>query len=95
MARKEIDPKIQDAAASYAAQFSERTPLAHFVAFRLEGGGVAARIEYDERRARAWTYQSCGECFAVQPIAGESGATIARLKPLTAAQWRAGQTGRR
>lgn len=93
--RKEIDPKIQDAATSYAAQFSEGTTLAHFVVFRLEGAGVIASIEYDERRARALAYQSCGECFAVQPIAGENGATIARLKPLTAAQWRARLIGRR
>ena len=95
MTRKEIDPKIQDAATSYAAQFSGGTTLAHFVAFHIEGAGVIARIEYDERRARALAYQSGGECFAVQPIAGESGAAIARLKPLTAAQWRAMQIGRR
>ena len=95
MPRKEIDPKIQAAATSYAAQFSKRTPLVHFVVFRLERDAVPARIEYDERRARAWAYQSGGECFAVQPIAGESGATIERLKPLTAAQWRAMQLGRR
>ena len=93
--RKEIDPKIQDAAASYAAQFSAGTTLAHFVVFYFDGAGVLARIEYDERRARAWAYQSSGECFAVQPIAGENGATIARLKPLTDAQWRAMQIGRR
>lgn len=93
--KKGIDPKIQDAAASYAAQFSDGTTLTHFVAFYLDGGEVLARIEYDERRARAWAYQSGGECFAVHPIAGENGATIARLKPLTAAQWRAMQIGRR
>lgn len=93
--KKGIDPKIQDAAASYAEQFSDGTTLAHFVAFSLEGAGVIAHIEYDERRAQAWAYQSGGECFAVQPIAGENGATIARLKPLTAAQWRAMQIGRR
>ena len=69
--------------------------MGHFVAFSLEGSGVIARIEYDERRAKAWAYQSGGECFAVQPIAGENGATIARLKPLTAAQWRAMMIGRR
>ena len=56
---------------------------------------MLARIEYDENRARTWAYQSGGECFAVQPIAGENGATIARLKPLTAAQWRARMIGRR
>ena len=95
MARKEIDPKIQAAATSYAAQFSKGTTLAHFVAFSLDGDGVLARIEYDKIRARAWAYQSGGECFAVQPIAGESGATIERLKPLTAAQWRAMLIGRR
>ena len=95
MPRKEIDPKIQDAAASYAAQFSEVTTSAHFVVFRLERDAVPARIEYDERRARAWAYQSGGECFAVQPIAGENGATISRLKPMTAAQWRAMLIGRR
>ena len=93
--RKEIDPKIQAAAKYYAEQFSERTPLAHFVVFYFAGCPVLARIEYDERRARAWAYQSGGECFAVQPIAGENGATLARLKPLTAAQWRAMQIGRR
>lgn len=93
--RKEIDPEIQAAAASYVAQFSERTPLAHFVALRLEGSGVVARIEYDERRAQAFAYQSGGECFAVLPIAGENGATITRLKPMTAAQWRARMIGRR
>lgn len=93
--RKEIDPKIQAAAASYAERFSGRTTLAHFVAFRLSGAGVVARIEYDEMRAKAWAYQSGGECFAVLPIAGENGATIARLKPLTAAQWRARIIGRR
>lgn len=93
--RKEIDPKIQDAATSYAAQFSDGTTLCHFVAFALEGAGVTARIEYDERRAKAWAYQSGGECFAVQPIAGENGATIARIKPLTVAQWRAMMIGRR
>lgn len=49
--RKEIDPKIQAAATSYAEQFSGGTTLAHFVALRLEGSGVVARIEYDERRA--------------------------------------------
>ena len=54
-----------------------------------------ARIEYDERRAKAFAYQSGGECFAVLPIAGENGATIVRLKPLTAAQWRARMIGRR
>lgn len=58
--RKEIDPKIQAAAKSYAEQFSGGTTLAHFVALRLEGSGV-----------------------------------IARLKPLTAAQWRARMIGRR
>ena len=93
--RKEMDPKIQAAATSYAEQFSGGTTLAHFVALRLEGSGVIARIEYDERRAKAWAYQSGGECFAVQPIAGGTGATIARLKPLTATQWRAMQIGRR
>lgn len=92
--RKEIDPKIQAAATSYADQFSDGTTLGHFVAFSLEGDGVTARIEYDERRAKAWAYQSGGECFAVQPIAGENGATIARLKTLTAAQWRAMMIGR-
>ena len=93
--KKEIDPKIQSAATSYAAQFSDGTTLTHFVAFYLEGGAVLARIEYDERRAMAWAYQSGGECFAVQPIAGENGATITRLKPLTSAQWRAMMLGRR
>lgn len=93
--KKGIDPKIQDAAASYAEQFSDVTTLAHFVVFRIEGASVTARIEYDERRAKAWAYQSGGECFAVRPIAGENGATIARLKPLTAAQWRARMIGRR
>ena len=93
--KKGIDQKIQDAAASYAGQFSDGTTLAHFVAFALEGAGVIARIECDERRAKTWAYQSGGECFAVQPIAGENGATIARLKPLTAAQWRAMMIGRR
>ena len=93
--KKEIDPKIQSAATSYAAQFSDGTPLTHFVAFYLGGAGVTARIEYDERRAKAWAYQSGGECFAVQPIAGENGATITRLKPLTAPQWRAMMLGRR
>lgn len=93
--RKEMDPKIQAVATSYAEQFSGGTTLAHFVALRLEGSGVIARIEYDERRAKAWAYQSGGECFAVQPIAGGTGATIARLKPLTAVQWRAMQIGRR
>ena len=71
--KKEIDPKIQSAAASYAAQFSDGTTLTHFVAFYLGGG----------------------ECFAVRPIAGENGATITRLKPLTAPQWRAMMLGRR
>lgn len=93
--RKEINPKIQAAATSYAEQFSGGTTLAHFVAFRLEGSGVIARIEYDERRAKAWAYQSGGECFAVLPIADENGATITRLKPPTAAQWRAMMIGRR
>lgn len=93
--RKEIDPKIQAAATSYAARFSDGTTSGHFVAFRLEGSGVTARIEYDERRAKAWAYQSGGECFAVLPIAGENGATITRLKPMTAAQWRASMIGRR
>ena len=93
--RKEIDPKIQAAVTSYAEQFSGGTTLAHFVAFRLEGDGVTARIEYDEMRALAWAYQSGGECFAVLPIAGENGATITRLKPLTAAQWRARMIRRR
>lgn len=93
--RKEIDPKIQAAAKSYAAQFSGRTPLAHFVAFYFAGPQVLARIEYDESRAKAFAYQSGGECFAVQPIAGENGATITRLKPMTAARWRASMFGRR
>ena len=93
--RKEIDPKIQAAATSYAEQFSGGTTLAHFIVFSLEGDGVTARMEYDERRAKAWAYQSGGECFAVQPIAGENGATITRLKPLTAAKWRAMMLGRR
>ena len=93
--KKGIDPKIQAAATSYAAQFSEGTTLTHFVAFYLDGASVVARIEYDERRAKAFAYQSGGECFAVLPIAGENGATIARLKPLTAAQWRAMMIGRR
>lgn len=93
--KKEIDPEIQAAAASYVAQFSGRTPLAHFATFYFAGAPVLARIEYDESRARAWAYQSGGECFAVLPIVGENGATIARLKPLTAAQWRAMMIGRR
>ena len=93
--RKEIDPKIQAAATSYAAQFSDGTTLSHFVVFGIEGASVIARIEYDERRAKAWAYQSGCECFAVQPIAGENGATIARLKPLTSGQWRARMIGRR
>ena len=95
MPRKEIDPKIQAAATSYAARFSTGTAVAHLVVFHLDCDGVSARIEYDERRARAWAYQYCGECFAVQPSAGGRGATIARLKPLTAAQWRARLIGRR
>ena len=98
MPRKEIDPRIQAAATSYAARFSNGTAgtaVAHFAAFHLDGDGVSARIEYDERRARAWAYQSGGECFAVQPSAGGKGATIARIKPLTAAQWRAMLLGRR
>lgn len=95
--RKKIDPRIQAAATSYAAQFSEGTTLAHFVVFRLDGAGagVIARTAYNEGRARAFAYQYGGECFAVQPIAGANGATIARLKPLTAAQWRARLIGRR
>lgn len=93
--RKEIDPKIQAAATSYAALFSYGTPLRHFIVFSLKGDVVTARIAYGERRARAWAYQSGGECFAVQPIAGENGATITRLKPLTAFQWRAMMLGRR
>ena len=93
--RKEIDPKIQAAATSYAERFSGKTTLAHFVAFRLSGASVVARIEYDERRAKAFAYQSGGECFAVLPIAGENGATIVRLKPMTSAQWRAMMIGRR
>lgn len=93
--RKEIDPKIQAAATSYAARFSDRTTLCHFIVFSLEGDGVIARIEYDERRAQAFAYQSRGECFAVLPIAGENGATITRLKPMTAAQWRARMNGKR
>ena len=93
--RKEIDPKIQAAATSYAERFSGRTAVAHFVVFRLSGASVDARIEYEERRAKAFAYQSGGECFAVLPIAGENGATIVRLKPLTAAQWRAMMIGRR
>ena len=93
--RKEMDPKIQAAATSYAEQFSGGTTLAHCFALRLEGSVVIARIEYDKRRAQAWAYQSGGECFAVQPIAGENGATITRLKPLTAVQWRAMMLGRR
>lgn len=95
MPRKEIDPRIQAAATSYAARFSKGTVVTHFVAFHLDGDVVSARIEYDERRARAWAYQSGGECFAVQPSAGGRGVTIARLKPLTAAQWRAMLLGRR
>lgn len=93
--RKEINPKIQAAATSYAAQFSYGTPLRHFIVFSLKGDGVTARVSYSERRAKAWAYQSGGECFAVQPIAGEKGATITRLKPLTAARWRAMMLGRR
>lgn len=93
--RKEIDPKIQAAATSYAERFSGRTTLAQFVVFRLSGASVVARIEHEERRAKAFAYQSGGECFAVLPIAGENGATIVRLKPLTAAQWRAMMIGRR
>ena len=93
--KKGIDPKIQDAATSYAEQFSGGTTLAHFATFYFAGGPVLARIEYDESRALAWAYQSGGECFAVLPIAGENGATITRLKPLTAAQWRARMIGRR
>ena len=86
---------VQAAATSYAERFSGRTTLAHFVVFRIEGAGVIARIEYAEKRAKAWAYQSSGECFAVLPIAGENGATITRLKPMTAAQWRASMIGRR
>lgn len=93
--RKKIDPRIQAAATSYAAQFSVGTTLAHFVVFRLDGAGVIARTWYNEGRARAFAYQYGGECFAVQPIAGANGATIARCKPLTAAQWRARLIGRR
>ena len=93
--RKEINPKIQAAATSYAAQFSYGTTLCHFIVFSLKGDRVTARTAYNERRAKAWAYQSGGECFAVQPIAGENGATITRLKPLTAAQWRAMMLGRR
>lgn len=93
--RKEINPKIQAASTSYAAQFSDGTTLCHFIVFSLKGDGVTARIAYSERRAKAWAYQSGGECFAVQPIAGENGATITRLKPPTAAQWRAMMLGRR
>lgn len=95
MPRKEIDPRIQAAATSYAARLSNVTVAAHFVSFHLDGDSVRARIAYAERRARAWAYQSGGECFAVQPNAGGLGATIARLKPLTAAQWRAMLIGRR
>ena len=41
--KKEIDPKIQSAATSYAARFYKGTTLGHFVAFYLDGGGVLAR----------------------------------------------------
>lgn len=95
MPRKEIDPRIQAAATSYAAQFSNGLVAAHFVSFHIAGDCVRSRINYNEGRARAWAYQSGGECFAVQPSEGGRGATIARLKPLTAAQWRAMLLGRR
>lgn len=93
--RKEINPKIQAAATSYVAQFSYGTTLRHFIVFSLKGDRVTARTAYNERRAKTWAYQSGGECFAVQPNAGENGATITRLKPLTAAQWRAMMQDRR
>lgn len=41
--KKEIDPKIQSAATSYAAQFSDGTTLTHFVAFYLGGGDEQAK----------------------------------------------------
>ena len=95
MQRKEVCPEILAAAKSYAARFSEKTPVAHFVTFWREDGRTLASIDYNESRAQSWAYQSSGECFAILPIAGTSGATIAHVKPLTAAQWRARLMGRR
>lgn len=95
MSRKEIDPEIQAAAKSYAARFSEKTAVAHFITFWREDGRTLASIDYNESRALSWAYQAGGECYAVLPIAGGTGATIAHVKPLTERQWRAGLVGRR
>lgn len=93
--RKEIDPKIQAAARQYERALSEHTPLSHFIVIWREAGRTLARTECEENRARSWAYQSGGECFAVLPIDGDMGATLALLKPLSAAQWRARQLGGR
>ena len=55
--KKEIDPKIQSAATSYAAQFSDGTTLTHFVAFYLGGGDEQAKKTplFGHRR------EACGE----------------------------------
>lgn len=95
MSRKEIEPAIQAAADAYAARFSKGTAVAHFVTFWREDGRTLASIAYNEKRARSWAYQCGGECFAVLPIAGQCGATVAHVKPLTERQWRAGLVGRR
>ena len=92
--RKEMGPKIQAAARQYERILSEHTPLSHFIVIWREAGRTLARTVCEENRARSWAYQSGGEYFAVQPIAGGTGATIARLKPLTAAQRRARMIGR-
>lgn len=96
MSRKEICPEIQAAAKSYVTRFSGgRTAISHFITFWREDGHTLASIDYNENRARSWAYQSGGECYAVLPIAGGTGATIAHVKPLTERQWRAGLMGRR
>lgn len=95
MSRKEIDPAILAAAKSYESRFSKGTAVAHFITFWLEDGRTLASIDYNEKRARSWAYQCGGECFAVLPITGQSGATVAHVKPLTERQWRAGLVGRR
>ena len=95
MSRKEIDPAIQAAAERYAARFSKGTAVAHFIVLWREDGEFQGRIEYAEKRARSWAYQCGGECFAVLPNTGQSGATVAHVKPLTERQWRVWLVGRR
>lgn len=91
---KKIDPAILAAAKSYEASLSESTPMTHYLVVWHDAGRTRMSAEWTKERAQAWAYQVDGECFLVNPIDGQNGARVERVKPITQRQWRSMQMGR-